>query len=451
MSVRVFGLDLADPKTTREIVVTNAVSKAIVMGCGACFSVISTRMIIEHFGVAAYAQYGLLVSIAMLMPFADLGLGAAIMNTVASASSPSSPAIGRVLISALRVLVCSATAVIAAAALITATGWWPLLLGDGLLPGGGIAAFCCALIFALRLPFGIGQRLLTGLGLNHVQIRLQFVQAPLFLTSILLLVSLNAPGNLLAPVSYGGALIVAVGSVWIARRHVHPNVGWALTRLPRWKSVRGARTMHVAWPMLVQLAVLPLAFQTDRILLSHLGTTEDLAEYNLAAQMFGMILQSITAAGIALWPIFARARSKAEIRSPFRLAVAFGGGALALASVLAAVLPWAAPIISHGRIELGVWILVGFAIFMALQGLKYPLGMYMTDAHGLRFQVIPILVLVPLNVVVSWVLIDPLGAAGPVIGSAISVALCQVIPNIWYVGKDVARRRAHTLEPLRPV
>jgi hypothetical protein len=49
--------------------------------------------------------------------------------------------------------------------------------------------------------------------------------------------------------------------------------------------------------------------------------------------------------------------------------------------------------------------------------------------------------LVPLNIAISWWLISLLGAAGPIIGSAISVAACQLIPNLCYVTRDLARRR----------
>jgi Na+-driven multidrug efflux pump len=67
--------------------------------------------------------------------------------------------------------------------------------------------------------------------------------------------------------------------------------------------------------------------------------------------------------------------------------------------------------------------------------------MYMTDAKGLQFQVLPILVMVPLNLGLSWVLIPVLGAAGPIVGSAVAVAICQVVPNLWYVQRDLAKRR----------
>ena len=49
---------------------------------------------------------------------------------------------------------------------------------------------------------------------------------------------------------------------------------------PRRCFVIGA--VHVAQP-LVQMLALPIAMQTDRLLLSHLGTNDELASYNLAA------------------------------------------------------------------------------------------------------------------------------------------------------------------------
>jgi len=83
-----------------------------------------------------------------------------------------------------------------------------------------------------------------------------------------------------------------------------------------------------------------------------------------------------------------------------------------------------------------------FVLFVGLQAAKYPIGMYMTDKTGLTFQVAPILVMVPLTLGLSWFLIGEIGAAGPVLGSAIAVALCQVVPNLWYVSRDLSRRRA---------
>lgn len=429
------------------VVGRNAVSKILVMGVSGALAVVTTRLIIEHFGVAAYAQYGLLTSMASLVPFADLGMGAVIINAVAASRHPErDPTVRRTLVSAFRVLCVSAAVLIAVGGTLTLLGWWPAVLGEGLLPGGGGAALLCVVVFAATLPLGVGQRILTGLGRNHVQIGTQALAAPFVLGTVLVLVLTGArAGGYAAVLAYLANTVVAASALYLASRAVRPQIGVVLRAVPRPGAVPGVPVLDVAWPMLVQMLALPVAMQTDRLLLSHLSGSGELARYNLGSQLFGLITQTVSAAGLALWPVFARARSRSEIRSPHALAVGFCLGGLALAGVLAALMPWVAPIVSGGRIALDGWLVAGFVAFVGAQAAKYPLGMYMTDLRGLRFQVLPILVMVPINLGLSWILVDPLGAAGPVIGSAVAVTLCQVLPNVWYVRRDLARRRSEAL------
>ena len=87
-------------------------------------------------------------------------------------------------------------------------------------------------------------------------------------------------------------------------------------------------------------------------------------------------------------------------------------------------------------------LIAAYLVYVVIEAAKQPLGMYMTDPRGLRFQVVPVLVLVPVNFALSWWLTAPLGAAGPILGSAVSVLVCQLVPYTWWVRRDVARRRA---------
>ena len=125
----------------------------------------------------------------------------------------------------------------------------------------------------------------------------------------------------------------------------------------------------------------------------------------------------------------------------------FMGGGLLLAGALAAVTPLVVAFVTGGAFELDGWLIFGFVVFVALQAAKYPIGMYMTDERGLRFQVVPVLIMVPLTLGLSWWLIGVLGAGGAVIASCIAVAVCQVVPNLWYVRRDLARRRAQPRPP----
>lgn len=203
--------------------------------------------------------------------------------------------------------------------------------------------------------------------------------------------------------------------------------------------------MDVAWPMLLQTLVLPIALGSDRVLLSHLAPRTQLVEYILAAQLFGIVLQTVSAAGVALWPVFARNRATATVQSPWQMCLLFVGCGTFLAVGLSLASPWIVDVASSGKIELPVPLLLAFSAYVAVESAKYPLGMYMTDVRGLRFQIGPIMAMVPIKIGLALALIPVLGAAGAVWSTVVAICLCQVLVNIWWIRRDVRRRRVgHT-------
>lgn len=424
---------------------STAVIKVVVMGISGLIGIVNSRLIIQNFGTDAYAQYGLLAALPALLPFADLGIAAVVINAVAGSDKPASDRLVRsTIVTAFRILLCSAAAIVGVGLAISLLGWWPAILGGALLPdGGSLAAFLCLGTFALVLPLTVGSRVLVGLGRTSTQTASQAVVAPAMFLGLATLVALSAPaGSFLAVLSYIANGLASLICLLVAARLIRPQIGKALREVPFPRRYPGVPAMGVAWPMLVQMVALPIAMQTDRLLLSHLTTGTELAQYNLASQLFGLVVQTIAAAGVALWPIYARARSESRIESPMKPTMWFLAGGLGLGLLLAALSPLLTHFIAGDRFTLDPWLVGGFVVFVALQAAKYPAGMYMTDKRGLTFQVWPILASVPLNLVLSWWLIGVIGAGGPIIGSAISVLVCQVLPNLWYVTHDLGRRRA---------
>ncbi len=421
---------------------TTAVAKVFVMGVSGILGLFTTRLIIAHFGTQAYAQYGLLTSFPSLLPFADLGMAAVVINAVAGASDVRSDRYLRhAITTAFRILIVAGAVIIAVGAVISLLGLWPTLLGGGLTAGGSKAAFLCLAVFGVVLPMTVGQRIMVGLRRTTTQVASQAVVAPFMMLCVGSVVLLGIPfGDYVSIFSYVANSLVSVICLIVAAKLLAPQLGQSIRDIPRVRSVPGVKAMSVAWPMLIQMIALPVAMQTDRLLLSHLTSGDELAQYNLSSQLFGMVLQAIAAGGVALWPIYARARARREIQSPLKPMLVFTGVGLAMAAVLAIISPWVAGFVSDGKITLNVWLLVGFVVFVVVQAAKYPLGMYMTDKQGLRFQVWPILIMVPLNLGISWWLIGLIGAGGPIIGSAITVFACQVVPNFVYVRRDLARR-----------
>jgi O-antigen/teichoic acid export membrane protein len=441
-----------EPVADRRSVLMGAARSAgvrlVVLPVSAVLGIVVTRLVIDGYGPAAFAQYGLLVGIGALLPFADLGMSAVVMNAVAASESPGTDEhVLRVLVTAVRVLIASAAVLALVGAGITALGLWPGLLGSGLLPGSGPwVALASLLLIAIAMPMGIGQRILSGLGRNHLSIAVLGLQTPLVLGALLLLLHLDAPaGPAVAVLAYGATAVLSAVCCVLAARLVRPAAREVFHRVPRVRSFRGSRVADVAWPMLVQSIALPIAMQTDRIVLSHRADASVLAEYNLGSQMFTPIWAVVSAAGITLWPVFARARARGQHTSPVPMAGVFGGLAALMAVGVALVSPWLADVASGGRIQLPASLVVCFAVLMTLQGVKYPLGMFMTDPRGLRFQALMIVLMLPVNVGLSWYLAGPLGAAGPVLGSVVGVAGAQVLANFLYVSRVL--RRTERVQP----
>jgi O-antigen/teichoic acid export membrane protein len=429
---------------SRRHVIRNAArsggARLLVLPVSALLGIVVTRLIIDNYGSAAFAQYGLLVGLGALLPFTDLGMSAAVMNAVAASDAPSRDEhVRRVLVTATRGLIGSAAVLSLVAVTISVLGLWPNLLGSGLLPGSGPAvALTCLVLIAVAMPVGIGQRVLSGLGQNHVSIVVQGLQTPLVLAILLLLLWWGAPaGSAVAVVAYAVTFVLAGVCTVIAARRLRPAAREVLRQVPRLRTVRGAPVFDVAWPMLVQMIALPIAMQTDRIVLSHRAGPDALAEYNLAAQMFIPIWAVVSSAGVTLWPVFARARARGERHSPLPMAGLFGGLAALMAGGVALASPFLAEVASGGAIELSGLLVASFAGLMVLQGLRYPLGVYMTDARGLWFQAFAAIAMLPINVGLSWYLAGPFGAAGPVIGSVVGVACCQLAANFVYVRRSL--------------
>lgn len=419
-------------------------ARMIVLPMSAILGIVNTRLIIEHFGQAAYAQYGLLVGIGSLIPFADLGVSAAVMNVVGGSSDPrTDPRVRAVLVTAVRMLLASMIILLCLTALVGRLGWWRSLLGDGLVVGSGpVAATACCVLIAVSLPAAFGQRILAATGANHWTVIVLGLQTPIVLLVVVGLVTSGGSGAYLPALPYLVAFALTIALAIVAARRISPMVGDFLRDVPRVATVRGEAVFDVAWPTVVQMIALPIAMQTDRLILSHVGSLSDLSRYNLAAQMFTPIWGVVNAAGVALWPVFARARAQdgPVAVSPTRMAVGFAAVAAAASITVAVLSAWLASVASNGTVQLGLPLTISFAVFMVLQAAKYPLGMYMTDARGMRYQAAMIVLLLPVNLGLSWYLAQSIGAAGPVIGSALSVAVCQVAANWIYVRRDLARR-----------
>ncbi len=440
------ALDLTSRRGTIISIASSGGARFLVLPISAILGIIVTRLIIGHYGVDTYAQYILLVGIAGLIPFSDLGLTAAIMNAVSGADDPrTDPHLHLVLVSCMRLLAVCATVVIGVAFALYFTGLWPTLLGSGLTPQtGALAATLCLAVFGANILIAYGQRILAALGLNFLVVLLGALQTPIVLAALWFMIRNSLNGGFIPVVSYLATTVICVISIIVAGRKIRPMLRTSLRSAVN-PHIKGARVFNTAWPMLIQMIALPLGMSSDRLALSLVGTVKDLSEYSLANQLFSPVLAVVSAANFSLWPVFAKARAanKRAPVSPGKMSIVFAGAAVLACLVLGIAASWLTRLASGGKIHLSLELILVFSAFIVIQSMQYPLGMYLSDASGLRFQAFCILAMMPVNLGLTVLLIPSLGPIGPLIGSIVGSFFFLLIPNWWLVDKRLRKLASH--------
>ncbi|KJQ53362.1 hypothetical protein [Microbacterium sp. SA39] len=411
-----------------------ALTMVISLVCG----VITTRMILGETDIQHYALYSLLITIPSLLTFTDLGSGAVLVNAVATSDDIRADRTLRLQITSVgRVLLMFATGLMLINTVLLVTGGWRALFGDaGAIPGASLAAFLCISLFSLSITLGVWFRILLGQRRNHIVILVQGAISPVTLGGVWLMLTFGGRDfdAYLAIASYGASLFSAIVGFLLVTRSTAPLIPDALRMLLRFRSVRGVRVMDVGWPMLAQMITYPIAVGSQRYVLAQFGTPVDVAEYGVAGQVFFALNGLVMAAGVALWPQFARLRHKGELRrGPFLLSLIFAGAIAAATFMVWLVAPWLFEFITQGELEVRTLTILSFGCMIMLTAAVYPLGMFIMDKPGIRFQVIPTLAMATVSIVLSIVLTPILGIVGPLIGVSFALTVCQIIPYSIYI------------------
>jgi O-antigen/teichoic acid export membrane protein len=373
-------------------------------------TLVMTRVIIGHYGIAAFSAFALALALINLIPLNGLGVGAAITTAFAT-DGPASEHAQRVTRTAARVLAVSSAATILISAAITSAGLWGDLLGKAAGPGRyyGLAVA----IYALSYVPGLAMSMLLGAHRNHVAVVAQSLSTPLSLVLVVIATLSGAPAGVLVLVPPTAVSLVNLYAAVQSRRDV---AWWPLLRsLPDRAAHPGASIRATSGPMLLITLLSPISYQLDRIILSHLTSTDSVAAYSLTMQLFLPAQALITALAVPLWPVFSAARAQGQPGPSLRrlTALFLTGGALA-GACLVAVSHLVARVVSSGRVDIG-WqlpIAAGFAI--AAFATTSPITSSIMDPRGLRVLAWYNIFGVVVNVSLSIILTRPLGAAGPI-------------------------------------
>lgn len=409
----------------------------------AVMGILTARLILGTAGVEYFALYALITTLPSLMQFQDLGAGAALVNVVAtSKQADTDPKVTDTLMSVWRIMLVFAAAMMAGNAILFIGGGWAALLGDvGRIPNAALASFTCVAVWAIGIPLGIWQRILLGLRKNHLTILIQGLMAPLNYIFVWLILRFGSDGQVfLSLASYLASFTIAViGSVFALRKL--PVTGrHAAARVAHHNVYPGVRVMDVGWPMLAQMVSAPLSITAQRYVLAQSASTDVVAEYTAAAQVYLSLLGVISAAGVALWPHFTRQRAAGALTTgPFKMSFIFGAGSAAVLAVIYWIRQPLFDFTTNHKVVVHDGTALAFSAMLILQAVLYPLGMFIMDTPGIRFQLIPTLTMAVGALVAAIAVTPHLGVTGPILSNAAAVLVAQVIPFSIYIHRNRKR------------
>lgn len=410
----------------------------------ATLGLLNTAIIVRETGAAVFGLVSLIATLTLLFPFADLGISATVMSAGAQLDSqPATPARDTEAADVIRrgyhVLFGVAAALIALALYIMAVDGWTVLTGFSSGPHDRWAITVAACLFALTIPAGVGLRILVGL--NQVPLAtllmMSFPAVALAVTGVLYL--LRAPGIWYATSALGGLLVGQVVATVMALRL--SGLGWSA--FERVRGTYNGQRLLAGSPWLFLAAIgAPAGLQTGRLLLAHLSTPVELAQYALMAQLYGVCWSAMSTAGYAYWPVFVKRRKATEttVRMWWQLTAVFAGVAAVVTVGLVLLGPLVCTLLSGGRIDVSIWLALAFGVLLVAQAAHLPASVLLTQPQEARWQAWWTVAMAGLSIGAAVAVAGPFGATGVVVATATATFVAQVSPDLIWVPRLVRRR-----------
>ena len=420
---------------------STAFFRVISLGAGFVVNLFAVGALAREFGAAEYGLYALIASLIFLLPFADLGLGAGIVNATADhRSSQLTDDRYRLLLSRTRdVLTLLAGVVLSIAVVLLVSGAWPWLLGlQGVASNVSVAATFTLACVAVVLPLGMGARMLQGRGQMQTVVQLSLigpVATGLIVGSCVLL---DAPAWM-----YMCAPATAYFTVGIVTSY-RARVTCPVALLPIFVTLRRRNgpppaLAPTALPFFCITVGLAVGVQSQRLVLSHAGTIEQVAQFSFVAQFTGPLLSILTVMGQNLWPRYRAQLASRSLgtRAFGRHLLLFGGcGALAGAGLIV-IVPVLGRFVLAGEVTLPMLLLVASGCYLLVMGIHQPSAMLLTDQRGLWWQAALIGITALTSIGASVVLVHRFGSAGTYLALASSMLFFQVGPTLWLASSRV--------------
>jgi O-antigen/teichoic acid export membrane protein len=408
----------------------------------ALVGLLNTAVIVRETGETVFGVVSLITTLTLLIPFADLGIGAVVTS---ACSRPGrlvdDPEAVATVQRGVRTLALVAGAGILGSVLMMAMDAWDIFVGMSTGPGDRWAITAATCLIALGIPAGIGIRILIGLNKNPLAVLLSMANAVFALSLTLLLKASSAEGIWYAVSGPFGALVGNCIATALALRL--SGVRWSAFSPPGGEYARRDLLRGSLW-MFVLSVGLPLGLQSHRLILSHVSTPDELSRYALTAQIFAVVWMVFDTGGMALWPVFVKRRSDVEASIKLWLKAVAVFGSLAVVAGIGIVLfaPWATSLLSGGQIVATHTLAAAFAALLVVECVHFPGGVMLTMPREARWQSICITTMGVTTLFLGTWWAGRWGGAGVVAAAVLAIVAAQIIPDFLCIPR-LLRQRAH--------
>jgi O-antigen/teichoic acid export membrane protein len=415
----------------RALLSTLAAAAAKVISVGA--ALVSVPLTLHYLGPERYGMWMTMSSLIVMLSFADLGMGNGLLNAVAQAN-------GRDDRAAIRGIVSSGYAALTVVALaigITAATAYPFVPWPKLFnvqselaaheAGPATAAFLAC--FALSIPFGVVQRVQSGLQQGFRSGLWQCGASLLSLAFLLVAIRMEAtlPALVLAlfavPLAINAANAVVFFGVdardLLPARHY---VNWSdMSRIGR----SGAL-------FFVLQIVIAVAYSSDNLVITQILGATKVAEFAVPAQMFGLINTVLAMALSPLWPAYGEAIARGDHqwvkRTLYRSIILSVGLAVFASSALVISGPWLLALWVGKEIVPPLHLLLGLGVWKVVEAGGNAVAMFLNGAHIVRLQITLATLTGIATAVTKIFLVEQIGIAGVPLASIVSFLLCSALP-----------------------
>jgi O-antigen/teichoic acid export membrane protein len=427
----------------RRITLT-AISSGAARAISLLTMLVSVRLIVNHFGAERYALWATITSTATLLVFADFGISNGLLNAISEGygRNDRKAALSQVSTGFFGLLAAAGFAALSLWFSYRIVPWSRIfnLTSPVAMREAGPATAVFILCFLVQLPLGVVQRVQSGYQEGF------FTQIWIAAGNLLGLASLLVVIRYHAGLPY---LVFAVGGAPVVTGLLNTVTvfGWQRPWLrPRLGSISRAvagRLFRLGFLFFIMQIAGAISYQTDNLIIAQLRGATEVAQYAVPFRLFAVIPAVISMGIASLWPAYAEASSRGDVkwvRATLGRSLLLGLAIAVPANLLLMVLGrrmirlWVGP-----EIVPSVRLLVGLATWAILVSICGPLGVFLNGIGIIRMQAICSVLMAAGNVPLSIYLTRRIGISGVVYGSILSTLVFTLIPYSFVVPRLLSK------------